>query len=428
MQFVDEVEIVVKAGDGGNGIVAFRREKYVPRGGPSGGNGGRGGNVVIRASRSLNTLVDLRYRKSYKAQRGEDGGPNDKHGANGKDLVIKVPVGTVVTETDSGRKLADLVEDGQKYVAAKGGEGGRGNASFATSTVQTPKFAEKGEPTEPVRLTLELKLIADVGIIGYPSVGKSTLISRISSAKPKIADYPFTTLVPNLGVVRVEDRSFVVADMPGLIEGAHDGAGLGHQFLRHIERTRLLVHVIDVSGLSGRDPAADFDAINAELLAHSEKLAALPQIAALNKVDMPGAAEIAAVVRANLEEKGLAVHEISALTGTGIQALLYHVANSLDSLPREEEVQSKVAHITVEPEEDRWEARKVGENEFVVEGRPVERIVLRTDTSNEHALRYMHRQLDRMGVIQKLRTLGAKHGDLVQIKGLEFDFWDEAHE
>lgn len=428
MQFVDQVEIVVKAGDGGNGIVAFRREKYVPRGGPSGGNGGRGGNVVICASGVLNTLVDLRYRKSYRAQRGEDGGPNDKHGANGRDLVIKVPVGTVVIDSDSGKKLADLVEDGQKYVAARGGEGGRGNASFATSTLQTPKFAEKGEPTEPVRLTLELKLLADVGIIGYPSVGKSTLISRISSAKPKIADYPFTTLVPNLGVVRLEDRSFVVADMPGLIEGARDGAGLGHQFLRHIERTRLLVHIIDVSGLSGRDPAADFDAINAELNAYSEKLAGLPQVVALNKVDMPGAGEIAARLRPVLEKRGLNVHEISALTGVGIQPLLYNVARLLDSTPREEEVEEKVAHFTVEPDEQGWDVRKAGDSEFVVEGKPIEKLVLRTDTSNEHALRYLHRQLERMGVIQKLRALGAKHGDLVRIRDLEFDFWDEAHQ
>jgi GTP-binding protein len=428
MQFVDQVEIAVKAGDGGNGIVAFRREKYVPRGGPSGGNGGRGGSVILRADSKINTLVDLRYKKHYKAERGGDGGTNDKHGKNGADMALRVPVGTIVYETTTGNKLADLVTGGQKYTVAKGGLGGRGNASFATSTLQTPKFAEKGEPTDEIAITLELKLLADVGIVGYPSVGKSTLISKISSAKPKIADYPFTTLVPNLGVVRLEDTSFVVADMPGLIEGAHDGAGLGHQFLRHIERTRLLVHLIDVSGLSGRDPVQDFDAINDELAQHSEKLSALPQIVALNKVDMPGAAEIAADLRPRLEAKGLAVHEISSLTGTGLQPLLYRVAEMLDQLPKQEEPVEEVAYFTVEPSEGHWEAKKVADGEFVVEGKTVEKMVLRTDTANEYALRNMHRQLDKIGVIKELRNLGAKHGDLVKIHDLEFDFWDEARE
>jgi GTP-binding protein len=428
MQFVDQVEIVVKAGDGGNGIVAFRREKFIPRGGPSGGNGGRGGSVIVRADAKINTLVDLRYKKHYKAGRGGDGGANDKHGKNGENLTLRVPVGTIIYETETGKKLADLVENGQKYTVAKGGEGGRGNASFATSTLQTPKFAEKGEPTEQVAITLELKLLADVGIIGYPSVGKSTLISKISSAKPKIADYPFTTLVPNLGVVKMEDTSFVVADMPGLIEGAHEGAGLGHQFLRHIERTRLLVHLIDVSGLSGRDPLSDFDTINAELAQHSEKLAGLPQIVALNKVDMPDAAAIVAALRPELEAKGLPVHEISSLTGTGLQPLLYRVTEMLEQLPREEEPIEQVAYFTVEPSEEHWEARKTGAGEFEVEGKPVERLVLRTDTSNEYALRHLHRQLEKMGVIKELRNLGAKHGDLVKIHNLEFDFWDEARE
>ena len=321
MQFVDQVEISVKAGDGGNGLVAFRHEKFIPHGGPSGGNGGRGGNVIIDADANLNTLVDLRYSKHYKAPRGGDGGPNDRHGKNGEDLVLRAPVGTLVIEVESGRVLADLMHDGQQFVAAKGGAGGRGNASFATSTLQTPRFAEKGEPTDEIALRLELKLLADVGIVGYPSVGKSTLISRISAAKPKIADYPFTTLVPNLGVVKVDMSSFVVADMPGLIEGAHDGAGLGHQFLRHIERTRLLVHLIDVSGLTDRDPMHDFDAINDELRLHSEKLAGLPQIVALNKVDMPDAAKIAETLRPALESRGLEVFEISALTGQGLQPL-----------------------------------------------------------------------------------------------------------
>lgn len=429
MQFVDQVDITVKAGDGGNGIVAFRHEKFVPRGGASGGNGGHGGSVVFKAAKKLNTLVDLRYKKFYKADRGGDGGPNDMHGKSAKNLVLEVPVGTMVYEAKSGRLLADLVKDGQKYIASKGGEGGRGNASFATSTLQTPKFAEKGEPTEPVDLRLELKLLADVGLVGFPNVGKSTLISRISSARPKIANYAFTTLVPNLGVVKVDDKSFVVADMPGLIEGAHEGAGLGHQFLRHIERTRLIVHMIDVSGYSGRDTMNDFDAINDEVKAHSEKLASLPQIVALNKSDMPEAREIVEKLKPELESRGLEVFEISALTGHGIQPLLYRIADKLEEIPKEEEAPvSEVVHFTVEKQEDTWDARQIAPGEFVVDGRQAEMLVLRTDIGNEYALRRMHRQLEKLGVIKRLRDLGAKHGDLVRIRDLEFDFHDEAYE
>ena len=258
MQFVDQVEITIKAGDGGNGMVAYRHEKFMPRGGPSGGNGGKGGSVIIQAEARINTLVDLRYKRNYRAERGGDGGPNDRHGKDADDLLLKVPVGTLVYRSDTDQLVADLAHDAQQVIAAKGGKGGRGNASFSTSTLQTPKFAEKGEPTDEIPIRLELKLLADVGLVGYPSVGKSTLISMISAAKPKIADYPFTTLVPNLGVVKIGDAGFVVADMPGLIEGAHEGAGLGHQFLRHIERTRLLVHLIDVSGFSGPRPDARF--------------------------------------------------------------------------------------------------------------------------------------------------------------------------
>ncbi|MGC8863012.1 MAG: GTPase ObgE [Armatimonadota bacterium] len=426
MQFVDQVEIIVKGGDGGNGIVAFRREKFVPHGGPSGGNGGRGGSVIIEADGKLNTLVDLRYKKRYEAERGGDGGPNEKHGRNGRDLVLKVPVGTIVYEADTGRMIADLAHEGARCVAARGGEGGRGNASFASSTNQTPRFAEKGEPVEEVRIRLELKLLADVGIIGYPNVGKSTLISRISSAKPKIADYSFTTLVPNLGVVKVEDRSFVVADMPGLIEGAHEGAGLGDQFLRHIERTRLLVHMIDASGLSGRDPLHDFDTINHELSAYSEKLAALPQIVALNKVDMPGSASVVSAVRPELEKRGLEVFEISALTGQGLQPLVYCIADRLESLPRQEQPAEDVVRFTVEREAESWTARKIADGRFEVVGRPVEMLVARTDTQNEYALRRLHRQLEKMGVIKALRDQGAQDGDLVTIRGVEFDFRDEA--
>jgi len=440
MQFVDQVEISVKAGDGGNGIVAFRHEKFIPHGGPSGGNGGKGGNVIIDADVGLNTLVDLRYSKHYKAERGGDGGPNDRHGKNGEDLVLRVPVGTLVVEIPSElpgtkppeasetRVLVDLMHDGQRYVAAKGGIGGRGNASFATSTQQSPKFAEKGEPTDEIALRLELKLLADVGLVGYPSVGKSTLISKISAAKPKIADYPFTTLIPNLGVVKVEHKSFVVADMPGLIEGAHDGAGLGHQFLRHIERTRLIVHLIDVSGLTERNPMHDFDAINDELKLHSEKLAGLPQIVALNKADMPDALGIMDELRPELEGRGLEVFAISALTGQGLQPLIYRMLERLEELPREEEAPvDEVVRFTVGPPEATWDARKTGDGEFEVEGKAVEMLVRRTDLGNEYALRRMHKQLDKLGVIKRLKGLGVTEGDTVKIHGIEFEFTDEIY-
>ena len=428
MQFVDQVEISVKAGDGGNGLVAMRHEKYIAYGGPSGGDGGRGGNVIIEATLSLNTLVDLRYKKHYKAERGADGGPNDRHGKKGEDLTLRVPVGTLVVGAESGDVLCDLMHEGQLYIAAKGGAGGRGNASFATSTLQTPKFAEKGVPTDEIALRLELKLIADVGLIGYPSVGKSTLISKISAAKPKIADYPFTTLVPNLGVVKVEHNSFVVADMPGLIEGAHDGAGLGHQFLRHIERTRLLVHLIDVSGLTERNPMHDFDAINDELRLHSEKLASLPQMVAFNKADMPDAAAIIAELRPELESRGLEVFEISALTGMGLQPLIYRIMKKLDELPREEDApEDEVVRFTVGPGEATWDARKTGEGEFEVDGKAVEMLVRRTDLSNEYAVRRLHKQLEKVGVLNKLRGLGVKEGDTVKIHGIEFEFTDEIY-
>lgn len=429
MQFVDQVDISIKAGDGGNGLVAFRHEKFMPLGGPSGGNGGRGGNVIIEATLSLNTLVDFRYSKHYKAHRGGDGGPNDKHGKNGEDLALRVPVGTLVIGVESERVLADLTQDGQRYVAAKGGAGGRGNASFATSTQQTPKFAEKGEPTDEIALRLELKLLADVGLIGYPSVGKSTLISKISAAKPKIADYPFTTLIPNLGVVKVDMTSFVVADMPGLIEGAHDGAGLGHQFLRHIERTRLVVHLIDVSGLTDRDPMHDFDAINDELRLHSEKLAGLQQIVALNKVDMSDAAKIVEALKPALESRGLEVFEICALSGQGLQPLLYRIAAKLEELPREaEEPVDEVVRFTVTPSEETWDARKIGEGEYEVDGKAIEMLVRRTELSNEYAVRQLHKKLGKLGVLKLLKSLGVSEGDTVRIHGIEFEFTDEVYD
>jgi len=430
MQFVDRVEITICAGAGGDGLVAFRKEKFIPRGGPAGGDGGRGGSIIFMADPQVNTLVDLRYKKNYHADNGANGGPNDRHGKNGEDLIIKVPVGTLVYEAGSNKLIADLVESNHEYMIAKGGSGGRGNAKFATATQQTPRFAEKGMPTDPVNLLLELKMLADVGLVGFPNVGKSTLISRISAARPKVADYPFTTLVPNLGVVRLEDfRSYVVADMPGLIEGAHDGLGLGHQFLRHIERTRLIVHILDVSGFTERDPMEDFDVINNELLAFGDKLALLPQIIVLNKIDVEGARETAEKVKEMLEGRGLEVHTISAVTGEGIRDLTYLMGRKLDEIPK---VTPVITHQVVKFTSDReksdvWTVTNDYPNEFTVTGRSVELLVRRTDLNNEYALRRLHGQLEKIGVIERLRALGAVEGDTVSIGDFVFDFTDEAY-
>lgn len=428
MQFVDLVEIHVKAGDGGNGLVAFRREKFIPRGGPAGGNGGRGGNIILEADQGLNTLVDLRYKRNYKSNRGGDGGANDCTGKDADDTVIKVPVGTMVRDKDTDEIVADLVEPGQRAIVAHGGKGGLGNAHFATSTLQTPRFAENGDPGDEVSLSLELKLLADVGLVGFPNVGKSTLISRVSAAKPKIADYPFTTLVPNLGVVRVGDsRSFVVADMPGLIEGAHLGAGLGHQFLRHIERTRLLVHILDISGTTGREPIKDFEIINDELKSFNPRLAELRQIVALNKSDVHGADDLAAELAQEIKSRGYNVHLISAVTGLGIEELVYDVAEQLDELgPREKFVpEEDVVTFKAEAETGQWEVKKVDEHEFVVEGKRVEVLVARANVANEYSLRRLQKQLERLGVFKELRTMGANEGDTVRIRDIEFEYKDE---
>jgi len=425
--FVDEVEISVRAGDGGNGMVAFRREKYVPRGGPAGGDGGRGGSIVLLADGRLTTLIDYRYKRNCKAQRGGDGGGNCMTGADGAGLVLKVPVGTQVYDVDSGELLADLAVDGEQFCAAKGGRGGRGNARFATPVRRAPRLAENGEPGEERRLRLELKLLADVGLIGFPNVGKSTLIAQVSAARPKIADYPFTTLVPNLGVVRVdEDRSFVMADIPGLIEGAHAGAGLGDRFLRHVERTRLLVNIIDVSGFTDRNPVSDFDAVNRELRLYSPGLAALPQLVALNKIDVPGARETAQQLSPVFKSRGFNTFLISAATGEGVQSLVYFLGDELEKLdkvvpaPVESHEIVRIAPDKLDPR--RWEARKVGDREFVVEGKALERAVAMTNLDNEEAVRRLHRKLYRLGVIEALKKLGVEDGDTVRIGAAEFDY------
>lgn len=428
--FVDEVEISVKSGSGGNGIIAFRREKFVPRGGPAGGDGGKGGDVVLLPDGRLTTLIDFRYKRNYKAERGGDGGQNNMTGKNGSDLTLKVPVGTQIYDADTGGLIADLVVEGRPYVIAKGGRGGRGNQHFATPTVQTPRIAENGEPGEERNLRLELKLLADVGLIGFPNVGKSTLIAQVSAARPKIADYPFTTLVPNLGVVRVdEERSFVMADIPGLIEGAHTGAGLGDRFLRHVERTRLLVHIIDVSGFTGRNPAEDFEAINRELRLYSPALAELPQVVAFNKIDVSGARETAEPLAKALQDREFHVFMISAATGEGVQPLVYFLSDELQKLdkivPTPAEAEEIVRIAPDKLDERSFEVKRVADHEFVVEGKGIERTVAMSNLNSDEAVRRLHRKLERLDVIKRLEQSGVENGDTVRIGAIEFDYASE---
>jgi GTP-binding protein len=380
----------------------------------------------MTADPMLTTLIDFRFKREYKAERGVNGGSNQKSGKNGAGIQLRVPVGTQVTDVETGEVIIDFVRPEQREVIAKGGRGGRGNLHFVSSTHQVPRFAEKGEPAEAHELRLDLKLLADVGLIGFPNVGKSTLISKISAAKPKIADYPFTTLVPNLGVVQVEPgRSFVVADIPGLIEGASGGAGLGHQFLRHIERTRMLVHILDVSGLTMRDVYEDYLIVNQELAAYSDRLSALPQLVALNKADMPDAAELVGPLRERLEQEGRRVFEISALAGTGVQDLVYAISGTLAEIPvpTPAEADSEIMRFRA-PEQNRWEAEALPDGGFVVRGKSIERLVAMTDMGNEASVRRMQRILEKNGIVSRLRDLGAEDGASVRIGDVEFDFLD----
>lgn len=421
--FYDYAKIYVKAGDGGNGVVSFRREKYVPAGGPNGGDGGRGGDVILVADAGLRTLVDFKYKRHYKAERGEHGQGKNMHGKDGEDLIIKVPVGTIVRNAETGEVLSDIVRPGQQVVIAKGGRGGRGNARFMSNQNKAPRLAEKGEPGEELWITLELKLLADVGLVGLPNAGKSTLISRISAARPKIADYPFTTTIPNLGVVQIADQSFVVADIPGLIEGAHTGAGLGHDFLKHIERTRLIIHVVDVGNVYQRDPYQDFLAINRELELYNKDLAQKPQIIALNKIDLPGAQDN---MQTFLERvKGYEVFPISAVTGEGIEPLLYRVLELLEELAQaapEPELLENVKVTKVLPKE-RFHI-EVEDGIFILTGKEIEKHFAMTDFENEESIRRFQNIMKKMGVDDALRAKGAKAGDVVRIKDLEFDFVD----
>lgn len=422
--FVDRAKIYVKSGDGGNGAVSFRREKYVPRGGPDGGDGGDGGDVILKADENMTTLMDFRYKVHYKAQRGQHGQGSNMRGKDGEDLVIKVPLGTVVMDAQSGVVLGDLVIPGQQLVVAQGGKGGKGNAHFTTSVRQTPRFAQDGEPGQERWLILELKLIADVGLVGFPNAGKSTILSIMTSAKPKIADYPFTTLSPNLGVAYGPDgRSFVLADIPGLVEGAHEGVGLGHEFLRHIERTRLLLHVIDASGLSGRDPVDDFYKINDELRLYNEDLAQRPQIVLANKMDLPDAQQNFERIRDAVQRYGYEVFPVSAATAQGFEPVLYKVLDMLDKLQKHVEPVGVEENVVYTPQRDEleYEVRKEG-SLYIVEGPLIDRLLRTTNIDDPDSLAYFQKVLENNGVFRTLRVHGIHDGDTVKIGPLEFDY------
>lgn len=432
---MDRTKIFVKAGDGGNGCISFRREKFVPKGGPDGGDGGKGGDVVLESTESLTTLIDQIYSQHYSAEKGQHGMGKLWHGKDGKDEVIKVPVGTIVKDALTGEVLIDLDRPEIRYVVARGGIGGKGNTRFKSSTHQTPQTAEKGEPGEESEIELELKLVADVGLIGYPNVGKSTLLSRASAAKPKIANYPFTTLSPNLGVVRLGyEQNFILADMPGLIEDAHAGVGLGDQFLRHIERTKMLIHVLDASPFDERDPIEDHQKINEELKLYDERLARLPQLVALNKMDMPGAEKCLARLEKYFGKRK--IYPISALTGEGVTTLmqatyklLKRINERIRELKAEREKEPKlITHkrrkrFEIEKETTRDKQDDLPCTTFVVTGKEPRRAVQMTDMENDESIVLLHRKLKRMGAINGLIKAGIKDGDTVRIDELEFTFY-----
>lgn len=415
--FFDEAKIFVRGGRGGDGCVAFRREKYVPLGGPSGGNGGKGGDVFIRASARLNSLVAFQYQNRFSAENGQRGGGKNLLGRSGESLAIDVPLGTVVRDAQSGRVLGDLVSDGQEVCVARGGRGGRGNAAFATSTNQAPRISEKGEPGQRRWLKLELKLIADVGLVGLPNAGKSTLLSAVSAARPKIAPYPFTTLQPNLGVVTLDyETSFVMADLPGLIEGASRGAGLGHQFLRHVERTRLLVHLLD--GTSG-DPLHDYDVINHELAAFSERLASKPQVVVLNKMDLPSVREIWPLVQEMFAERGIEPLAISAATGKDVRPLLWELARRLAQIP----VEIPAEEVEAEPEVDEKAFTIFKDNRgWHVRGVAIERAAVMANWDQEESVARFQRILEALGITIALREAGVTDGDTVYVGKVELQW------
>ncbi len=421
--FVDKAKILIKAGNGGNGAVSFHREKYVAAGGPDGGDGGRGGDIVFQVDDNLSTLIDFRYKRKYVAPNGQDGSSKNCTGKSAEPLIVKLPRGTLVRDAESGRVVADLSGE-EPVVIAKGGNGGKGNARFATPTRQIPRFAKPGFEGESMELTLELKLLADVGLVGFPNVGKSTLISVVSAAKPKIANYHFTTLTPVLGVVKIEEgKSFVMADIPGLIEGASDGIGLGHEFLRHVERCRLIVHVVDVSGVEGRDPIADFEIINRELENFSKELAERPQIVAANKSDMATPEQISAF-RSYIENLGYPFFEISAATTAGTKDLIAAVSHKLEELPPIKRYEPEPLSLEELENNDRrkFDITVDEEGVYVIDAPWLEQALSTVDMDDYESLQYFQRVMRSSGIIDKLEEMGIQEGDTVELFGFQFDF------
>lgn len=427
--FADRAKIYVKSGKGGDGHVSFRREKYVPNGGPDGGDGGNGGSVIFEVDEGLNTLTDFRHTRKYAAENGETGGKKNCRGKNGQDIILKVPEGTVIKEAETEKVIADMSGGNKRVVLLKGGRGGNGNQHYATSTMQAPKYAQPGQPSKELELLLELKVIADVGLVGFPNVGKSTFLSRVTNARPKIANYHFTTLNPNLGVVDLEDaKGFVIADIPGLIEGASEGVGLGHEFLRHIERTKLLIHIVDAASTEGRDPVADIYAINKELEIYNAEISHRPQVIAANKIDMiyDGEDMVIEKIRQEFEPKGIRVFPISAVSGKGVKELLYHVSsilNTLESAPIVFEQEYFPELTLAESNEPFTVVYDEEAKEYVVEGPRIEKMLGYTNLDSEKGFIFFQNFLKETGILEQLEVLGIEEGDTVRMYGLSFDYY-----
>lgn len=427
--FADRAKILIRSGKGGDGHVSFRRELYVPNGGPDGGDGGRGGDVIFEVDEGLNTLYEYRHKRKFKAQDGEEGGKRRCHGKDGSDIILKVPEGTIIREAESGKVIADMSGENRRQVILQGGRGGAGNMHFATSTMQVPKYAQPGVPAQELEVLLELKVIADVGLVGFPNVGKSAFLSRVTNAQPKIANYHFTTLNPNLGVVDLQGApGFVIADIPGLIEGASEGVGLGHEFLRHIERTRVLIHIVDAASTEGRDPVADIYAINKELEAYNEEIAARPQVIAANKIDVLGDNEEPIQrLKDEFEPQGIKVFPISAVAGKGLKELLYYVRELLDQAPQEaivfeqeyfpgeELVYENLPYTVTKSEEE--------EGVFIVEGPRIEKMLGYTNLDSEKGFAFFQNFLKNTGILKELEEAGIQEGDTVRMYGLAFDYF-----
>lgn len=425
--FADRAKIIIKSGKGGDGHVSFRREKYVPNGGPDGGDGGKGGDIIFVVDKGMNTLADYRHRRKFAAENGEEGGKRNCHGKKGQDLILKVPEGTIIRDAQSDKVIADMSGENERQVVLRGGNGGLGNQHYATSTMQAPKYAKPGQDGMELEVKLELKVIADVGLVGFPNVGKSTFLARVTNAQPKIANYHFTTLNPNLGVVDLEEGGFVIADIPGLIEGASEGVGLGHEFLRHIERTKVMIHMVDAASVEGRDPIADIHAINHELEAYNPKLLEKPQVIAANKIDViyEGENEVIQKLRETFEPEGIEVYPISAVSGKGVRELLFAVQKLLSEFSEEpitfeqeffpEELQVQEEAYTVEYDRE--------EEVYVVEGPSIEKMLGYTNIDSEKGFLFFQKFLKQQGIIKELEKLGIEEGDTVRMYGLEFDYY-----